>query len=178
MFSFDGGPFMNYFFLLLLFFFPLAVFAQEDKSDDKNSLPLGILTRQEILAGRKIFDLHYVEYVPKSDPIQAIHNFPGTAEIKVIFGDWCKDSKKHVPAFIKSMEFADNKNIKITYINLDREKKEPADLITGLNIEKIPTFIVISNGKEIGRIVETPKVSVEQDLSDIFMGNPSTATNE
>lgn len=169
---------MNCIFLLLLFSFPLTLFAQEDKTDDKNSLPLGILTRQEILAGRKIFDLHYVEYVPKSDPIQAIHNFPGTAEIKVMFGDWCKDSKKHVPAFIKSMEFADNKNIKITYINLDREKKEPADLISGLNIQNVPTFIVISNGKEIGRIVETPKVSVEQDLSDILMGNSPAATNE
>jgi thiol-disulfide isomerase/thioredoxin len=170
MFKSDGGRTMNYFFLLLLFLLPLTALAQEDKSDDKNALPLGYLTRQEILSGKKIFDLHYVEYVPKSDPIQAIHNFPGTAEIKVIFGDWCKDSKKHVPAFIKSMEFADNKNIKITYINVDREKKEPADILSGLNVEKIPVFIVTTNGKEIGRIVETPKVSVEQDISDILMG--------
>jgi len=75
------------------------------------------------------------------------------------------------------MEFADNKNIKITYINIDREKKEPADLLAGLNIQSVPTFIVLLNGKEIGRIVETPKVSVEQDISDILMGS-SPATNE
>jgi thiol-disulfide isomerase/thioredoxin len=133
------------------------------------------LTRQEILAGLKIYNFRYVEYVPKSDPIQAIHNYPGSAEIKVIFGDWCKDSKKHVPAFIKSMEFADNKNIKITYINVSRDKKEPAELLAGLNIENVPTFIVLANGKEIGRIVETPKVSVEQDLADL-LSNSTAAT--
>jgi thiol-disulfide isomerase/thioredoxin len=161
--------------LLLLLALPLVAAAQEDKSDDHNTLPLGFLTRKEILAGLKLYNFRYVEYVPKSDPIQAIHNYPGTAEIKVVFGDWCKDSKKHVPAFIKSMEFADNKNIKITYINVSRDKKEPAELLAGLNIENIPAFIVYANGKEIGRIVETPKVSVEQDLADL-LSNSTAAT--
>lgn len=161
--------------LLLLLAVPLLAAADEEKSDDHNTLAPGFLTRQEILAGLKIYNFRYVEYVPKSDPVQAIHNYPGSAEIKVIFGDWCKDSKKHVPAFIKSMEFADNKNIKITYINVSRDKKEPAELLAGLNIENVPTFIVLANGKEIGRIVETPKVSVEQDLADL-LSNSTAAT--
>jgi thiol-disulfide isomerase/thioredoxin len=138
-----------------------------EDSDDVNYLPLGILTREQILT-LKVFDYNYIEYVPKSDPIQAIHNYTLPAEVKVFFGDWCKDSKKHVPALIKSVEFFDNKNIKVTYINVSRDKKEPADLVAPSNIEKVPTLIVLVDGKEKGRIVETPKASVEQDLIDIL----------
>jgi hypothetical protein len=68
------------------------------------------------------------------------------------------------------MESADNKNIHVVYINVDRQKKEPSELLAGLNITSVPTMIVISGGQEIGRLVETPKIGVEQDLADILSG--------
>src|SRR5262245_26513204 len=141
---------------------------EPDKSDDHNFLPLGEMTSAQIIAGSRIFNMRYVDYVPNSDAVQFIHNLQKPVEIKVFWGDWCKESKKYVPAFIKSMEFAENPKITITYFNLSRDKKEPASDIAGWNIVNIPTFIVISNGKEIGRVVETPKDSVEQDLAEIL----------
>jgi thiol-disulfide isomerase/thioredoxin len=155
-------------FVLLLLILPMIALASEEKSDDHNFLPLGIISKKDILAGRNIYNQKYVDYVPKSDPVQAIHNCSQSVEVKVIFGDWCKDSKKHVPAFIKTMEFADNKGIQIVYINVDRQKKEPADLIQGLDIQHVPTFIVYSGGKETGRIVESPKLSMEQDFANLL----------
>jgi thiol-disulfide isomerase/thioredoxin len=159
--------------LWLLLLLPLVAVAQE-KSDDHNSLPLGFLNRSDILNGVKIYNFNYVEYVPKSESVQLIHNYPGQAEIKVVFGDWCKDSKKHVPAFIKTMEFADNRNIHVVFINLDRQKKEPADLISELDVHNVPTFIVSSDGQELGRIVETPKTRIEEDLAQILTGEPGS----
>ena len=141
---------------------------EPDKSDDHNFLPLGEMTWMQIISGSKVYSMRYVDYVPNSDAIQAIHNYPKPLEIKVFWGDWCKDSKKHVPGFIKSMEFAENKNIQVVYINLDRQKKEPAEAIAGWDIQQIPTFIVISNGKEVGRVVETPKTTIEQDIAEIL----------
>ncbi len=139
-----------------------------DKSDDHNFLQLGELTSMQIISGSRVYSLRYVDYVPNSDAVQFIHNVGRPVEIKIFWGDWCKESKKYVPAFIKSIEFAENRNILSTYINLDRQKKEPADAIAGWNIQNIPTFVVIADGKEIGRIVETPKVTVEQDLAEIL----------
>ena len=156
------------FFLCLLLLLPAFVFAQDDVSDDHNTLPTGILTREQILSGLKLYNYRYVAYAPKSDAIQTIHNVAQPLEIKVVFGDWCKDSKKHIPAFLKTMEFSDNKNISITYINVDRKKQQPADLLAGLNMEKVPTFIVLSQGQEIGRIVETPKKTLEEDLAGML----------
>ena len=41
----------------------------------------------------------------------------------------------------------------------------------GLNITNVPTFIFYKNGKEVNRIVESPRVSLEQDMIDIINGN-------
>ena len=137
------------------------------RSDHENFIRVGFVTREQILS-LKVFNYNYVEYIPQSDPVQEIHNYPLPLEIKVFLGDWCSDSKKHVPAFVKTMEFADNTNIRITYMNMTPDKKEPAGLLAGWNILNVPTFVVLSNGREAGRIVETPKVSIEQDLADIL----------
>ena len=42
----------------------------------------------------------------------------------------------------------------------------------GLNIYRVPTIIVKSNDKELGRIVESPSKSLEQDLLAILKGEP------
>jgi thiol-disulfide isomerase/thioredoxin len=141
---------------------------EPDKNDDHNFLPLGEMSSAKIISGSRIYNMRYVDYVPNSDAVQTIHNCRAPVEIKVFWGDWCKDSKKYIPGFIKSLEFAENNNISVTYINLDLQKKEPAEAIAGWNIQNIPTFVVLSGGKEIGRIVETPKATVEQDLAAII----------
>ena len=155
--------------LLLMILVPALLFGEEDKSDDHNTLPPGYLAREQILDGLPLYHQRYVDYVPNPEALQAIHDFSAPAEIRVIFGDWCKDSKKHVPAFLKVMELAGNENLQVVYINVDREKKEPAELLAGWNITSVPAFIVILDGKETGRIVETPRTSVEQDLADILV---------
>jgi thiol-disulfide isomerase/thioredoxin len=144
---------------------------QWDESDDHNFINMGVVTQQQILT-LEVFQYRYNAYEPDKNALEQIGNAP-PAEIKVFFGDWCKDSKKHVPAFIKTMELASNPGLQIAYINVDRQKKQPSDLIESLNIENVPTFIVFENGKEVGRIVETPKTSVEQDLADILAAVPA-----
>jgi thiol-disulfide isomerase/thioredoxin len=139
-----------------------------DQNDDHNFLPLGEMTAAQIINGSRVYNMRYVDYVPNSDAIQTLHNYPKPVEIRVFWGDWCKDSKRYVPGLIKSLEFAENKKMQVVYINLDRQKKEPADAITGWNIQDVPTFVVISNGKEVGRIVESPKITIEEDIAGIL----------
>jgi hypothetical protein len=57
-------------------------------------------------------------------------------------------------------------NIKMICVDGDK-KCEDVD-ISGLNIEKVPTFIIYAGNKEIGRIIETPANSIESDLLQIL----------
>ncbi len=86
--------------------------------------------------------------------------------VMVIFGDWCGDSLDHVPTFLKiqdQLNFAD-----VQYVAVGRKLADDTGIVESFGIERVPTFLFFVNGEEIGRIVETPTVSMEQDVVDIL----------
>lgn len=95
-------------------------------------------------------------------------------DIEVFMGTWCGDSQSQTPAFFKIMDAADFPQNKITMIAVDRNKRSPGGLENSRNIMYVPTFIFLKNGREAGRIVESPINSLEEDIRDIVSGNPQT----
>ena len=89
--------------------------------------------------------------------------------IKVFLASWCGDSQEHLPDFVKLLDKIKFKNVK--YYALDRQKSMNVyDFIdlSQFNIERVPTFIIYKGEEEIGRIIETPKASLERDLWEIL----------
>ena len=90
-------------------------------------------------------------------------------------GTWCGDSKREVPRFVKILEHMafDLAKLKIICLNtgFQNYKQAPDREEAGLSIHRVPTFILHDNEqKEIGRIVEEPIVSFEQDMLNIMEG--------
>ena len=50
----------------------------------------------------------------------------------------------------------------------DQYKKSPEGEETGKNIQRVPTLIIYHKRKELGRIIESPVVSIEKDLISIL----------
>lgn len=90
---------------------------------------------------------------------------PADIEVLAYFGSWCSDSQREVPHFMRLAEASD---LKVRYIGLNRTKTEPAAEIARWTITRIPTFIVLKNGTEIGRIVEQPTTTLRGDLQKIL----------
>lgn len=90
--------------------------------------------------------------------------------ITIFMATWCEDSDEQVPEFYKILENADFPLSKVKQIAMDRDKTTPEQFEKGLNITNIPTFIFYKNGKEVNRIVESPRISLEQDIIDIISG--------
>ena len=57
-------------------------------------------------------------------------------------------------------------------IMVDRDKKSGQGLADGKNIHHVPTIIIYKNGDEVGRIVESPIESLEEDIFNILIGAP------
>ena len=55
---------------------------------------------------------------------------------------------------------------------LDRNKTSDCGLKRDKNIHYVPTFFVSKERKEIGRIVEIPIETLEDDLFNILIGDP------
>ncbi|HNC49138.1 MAG TPA: thioredoxin, partial [bacterium] len=73
----------------------------------------------------------------------------------------------HVPSFLKTLDAAKNPNLTYRLLAVDRTKKDSLGVTTQYNIKRVPTMIVLRNGAEIGRMVEFPQKTVEEDLLDI-----------
>ncbi len=138
-------------------------------------LPLleGPLTSKEILTELAPYKKAFLDYQPDKFALASIKNLDNV-EIYVFFGSWCSDSQEYVPRFVKILKTLSFPEERTYYIAVNREKQDPEGLATEKMIEKVPTFIVIRDGLEIGRIVEQPDKSLEKDLAAI-LGQPASA---
>ncbi len=145
----------------------------------------GILTRAQVEEPRypwmdQGLEKHRSKY--KKRPItlrQIARNLPGT-EVEIYFGSWCSDSHDHVPPFlalmdeVKSLTATEPASVK--FIALDK-KKSHRDFKNDRNIDRLPTFVFLRNGAEIGRIVESPKKSIAEDTLQIITPKTTATTD-
>ncbi|HEX2694539.1 MAG TPA: hypothetical protein VHP61_02195, partial [Acidobacteriota bacterium] len=107
-------------------------------------------------------------YAPGPEAVDRLRAASREVLVEVFLGSWCDDSKSHVSEFLKVLEVVDNPLIRATYVGVPEDKPKRSPFLQGKDIIKIPTFIVLVDGVEKGRIVETPVKTVEQDLADII----------
>jgi thiol-disulfide isomerase/thioredoxin len=91
--------------------------------------------------------------------------------IKIVMGTWCPDSRREVPRFMKILDLWGFPAEKVTYIGVDNNKIAPIGDYEKLGIERVPTFIILENKVETGRIIENPVTSLEQDMLNILTRN-------
>jgi thiol-disulfide isomerase/thioredoxin len=103
-------------------------------------------------------------YMPKESIIKKLTEVINKVQITIVFGSWCPDSRLQMGRFFKILDETGYKEKNLTIIGVDRTKNALSVNIENLNIERVPTFIVFQDGKELGRIVESPKKSLEEDL--------------
>ena len=107
-------------------------------------------------------------YTPSPEAVERLRAVSREVLIEVFLGTWCSDSKSHVSALLKVLEVVDNPLIRATFVAVPEDKGKRTPFLAGKDILKIPTFIVLVDGAEKGRIVETPVKTVEDDLADII----------
>lgn len=91
--------------------------------------------------------------------------------IQIVLGTWCPDSRREVPRFMKILDLWGFPVEKVTFIGTDNTKLAPVGDYDKLEIERVPTFIILENKIESGRIIENPVTSLEQDMLNILTGN-------
>jgi len=114
------------------------------------------------------FDSGYKFYRPDTNAIAQLKEVSTDYTITIVMGTWCSDSRREVPRFYKILDVLNYSDENIKLINVDRDKVGIDNGVDSLNIELVPTFIIYNKDDEIGRIIETPIESLEEDLSKIL----------
>jgi tetratricopeptide (TPR) repeat protein len=120
------------------------------------------------------FEKNYEAYIVNAQLAKTYKNEIENYKVKVFLGTWCGDSKREVPRFYKVLESVKFPKDQLEVIAVDRTtdayKQSPTGEEKGLNIHRVPTFIFYKDGKEVNRIVESPKTTFEHDLKAIIDG--------
>lgn len=111
----------------------------------------------------------YNNYKPISKIISKLNPLISGITIKVVLGTWCSDSQREVPRFLKIMSLLEiNERMAIELICVNRSKTAVEVGVTEGYVEFVPTFIVSRNNVELGRIIETPTKTLEEDLYNLL----------
>ena len=142
-----------------------------DKSGGK--ILKGILSREILMSDTSFswFAENQKGYSPNKDALEGLKKHADSLQLLVFMGTWCEDSHFIVPKLYSLADAAGFRSPNITLIGVDREKKTLSHLSEALNVTKVPTIIVLRNGKEEGRVVEFGKFGLfDLDLGAILKG--------
>lgn len=108
------------------------------------------------------------DYRVDKDALAVLQKKLPNYEMVVLFGSWCSDSHLQLPHLYKIVQDAQMPPEKVTLYGFDRAKKARDTEDRIFHLERVPTIIVLKNHREVGRIVETPRKSLEKDLVEII----------
>ena len=163
--------------LLLLLAITSSLFSQEEM----NKIVFDENANQEILLGycdkdnlksnpvTQWFLPEYDNYSIDEETLKSINpELMPELEIFIVMGTWCSDSQREVPRFLKITEFLNLQSGQLVIIGVDKNKEADEIPISRMNIELVPTFIFYYEGEEVGRIIESPKETLEKDILNIL----------
>ncbi len=151
-----------------------SIFAQTEISRDAsgNKVLKGFISKQELVSDTAFtwFAQNAKGYVPDASAVKQYAASKDSINIIVFGGTWCGDTKHLLPQFFTTTDAAGFPEDKITLIGVDHSKKTLYNLSEAFNITNVPTFIVMKNGKEIGRVVEYGKIGApDKEIAQMLM---------
>ena len=137
---------------------------------------VGLTTRAAIEANHESW--RSADSLPSRAVSESLSAVAPGAEVEVFLGTWCGDSRQQITRLFAAIELASATSalpFSLRFIGVDRSKHAHdaatnIDLNEGRDIRYVPTIIVSRAGMEVGRIVEHPTRSIEEDLHDLLTG--------
>ena len=145
---------------------------------------IGSLSRAQWEAFDETLRRETTAYEPNPDLAAALAGYGGEARVLCVLGTWCSDSRREVPRFWKVLEAAGLYDLPVELIAVGPASDPAASAWEAAHgvgvgvrerygVQLVPTFIVYEGDAELGRIVETPEISIEADLAGILGVNAS-----
>ena len=167
--------------VIFVFSFSSLAYSQDTSGNGMNTVTYDKQAEQDILIGecnRDAFTIEnfvdwYITGYKNYEVTDSVFDQRTKERIRnvkylVVMATWCPDSKREVPHFLKILDNYGVNNDNVRIVSLNTEKEAPDFQVDKYNIRKVPTFIIKSGEKELGRITESPEKSLETSLVQIL----------
>jgi thiol-disulfide isomerase/thioredoxin len=125
--------------------------------DSKNRKVLrGLITRADIENDTAFgwFKKNYNLGRPDADAVTAFKQHAQDFQTLIFAGTWCPDTQNLLPQFYRLADAAGYADSNVSLIGVDNSKVTFDNLQRTFHLVDVPTFIIMKNGKEVGRVVE------------------------
>ena len=125
--------------------------------DEKNRKVLrGLISRADVESDTSFawFQKNYKLGKPDADAVKAFQEHANDFQMLIFAGTWCPDTHNLLPEFYRLADASGYADSSITLIGVDHNKTTLDNLSKTFHLVDVPTFIVMKNGKEVGRVVE------------------------
>ena len=160
--------------VVLALFFAMQGFSQnqfEVIKEGNNKILKGVITREDISADSSFtwYKQNLAGYTPNASAVNAFKEKGTDLQVIAFGGTWCSDTQIILPKFFSIIDASAFPVSNVTLIGVDRNKKTIGHLAEALHVLNVPTFIILKNGVEVGRVVEYGKTGQwDKELGDII----------
>jgi hypothetical protein len=149
--------------IFILFVFCHGCFSIKGAKENKT----GKADPDQIQTDFKWFENGYRDYHPDETAIAKLRTRLPLYRIIIFAGTWCPDTQRILPGFYKAIDEAGYPREHTTLYLLDKKMRSAEKLEEKYHVHSVPTFIILKNEEEAGRIVENPKANIETDFANI-----------
>jgi thiol-disulfide isomerase/thioredoxin len=150
-----------------------VAFAYQGKNVSLNPKPplVGRHVAQELKTHNPLYMRTANTYKPNGAAIASLKKNAKPVTVRVYFGSWCPHCRQHVPLILKVEDQLKGSQVKFEYVGLRKPPEGWNDPeVKKVNVRGVPTGIVYSGGKEIGRITGENWNAPEVQLNKIVAG--------
>lgn len=144
--------------------------AEVSRDAEGNKVLKGFITRQQLASDTSFtwFAKNSKDYTPDASAVTALKAAKDSVYVLAFGGTWCHDTQFILPKFYQLADASGLAPDHITLVGVGHDKKTVQHLSETFNITNVPTFIVLKNGQELGRVVEYGKKGMwDRELGEV-----------
>jgi thiol-disulfide isomerase/thioredoxin len=127
----------------------------------------GKITTEQLYAGAPVFRENAQVFTPDALAVKRIRQIGRQLKIVMFLGTWCSDSRREAPKLLKLLEAAHNPQISLDLYAVTASMEDGAGVAKTYEVRAVPTMIFLRDGRELGRIIESPATTMENDFLKI-----------
>jgi thiol-disulfide isomerase/thioredoxin len=135
---------------------------------EQEKMLVGRVTKEQLFREFPAFRENAARYKPEQTAVEKLREVTRKTEVLLFLGTWCSDSISEAPKTIKIFETVNSPNFSLQLYGVDRAKEDGLGFAGKFNVKRVPTVIFLQDDKELGRIVEYPNETMEDDTLAIL----------
>ena len=131
----------------------------EVSNDGNNKVLKGLISRDMLESDTAFqwFHENQFGFTPDAEETTLLKAKGPQVQFLVFGGTWSESTKDILPKFFSLLDAASFPRDQVTLVGVDHDKKTTNHLTESMHITSIPTFIVLKNGQEVGRVEDYGK---------------------